>query len=192
MDVVEEARKYAFSEMEKTGSPDKILFEISEMKALELAERLGADKTIVHVGVCLMDIKLGQAKKEKRLVDHTQMGAAATREFLKQFDLNEEVKKKMVNCVEAHHRTIPTTSVEADICANADCYRFIHPKGFFRFLTILGTWGLSFEKCLQQAEEKLDEKYDILSLDIAKEELEPYYATLKKYLEDAKKFGVKE
>jgi hypothetical protein len=84
--------------------------------------------------------------------------------------------------VEAHHGTIPYTCIEAEICANADCYRFISPKGVFGYFTTLGKRPLDFLACLDEAEKKLDEKYAILSLDICKSELEPYYQTFKEYI----------
>ena len=94
---------------------------------------------------------------------------------------------QIINCVEAHHGTIPFDSIEAEICANADCYRFIHPKGFFLFLTILGKRG-SFPDALDMAEKKLDEKYNILSLDFCKNELEEVYRGLKSYISMARQF----
>lgn len=186
MDIIQESRKLAISEIEKFGLPNLVHFEISERKAIELAEKLNADKTIVQIGVHLMDLKIGQSFKENKVSQHVQMSVEATREFLSKFDINEISKQKILNCVEAHHGNIPFKCAEAEICANADCYRFIHPKGFFVFLTILGKRSPSFSECLINAESKMDEKYNILSLDVCKAELEEYYHTLKKYISDAK------
>lgn len=186
MDLIQESRKYALSEIEKYGSPPIVLFEISEKKAIELAKKLNADETIVRVGSVLMDLKLGQALKEKRLPEHVAMSVEASREFLKKFDLDKEIEDKIINCVEAHHKQVEFNCIEAEICANADCYRFIHPKGFFMYLTLLGKRNSDFQDCLIQAEKKLDEKKGILSLDLCKEELDDYYNTIKKYIEVSK------
>jgi len=185
MDVVQEAKNFAQKEMEKFGVPSRIHFEISEKKARELAEKLGADKTITLVGVYLMDIKLGQASKERRISEHVRMSVEATKDFLEKFNLHAETKQKIINCVEAHHGDVPFICKEAEIVANADCYRFLHPKGLFALLSILGKMGLQFEEILNLAEAKLEEKYKILSLDICKEELEPYYEQFKKLLKSA-------
>jgi hypothetical protein len=76
-----------------------------------------------------MDLKLGQAFKEGRSQDHVQMSVDAVRVFLDRFDdLDTSKKEKIINCVEAHHKDVPFTCIEAEICANADCYRFLHPK----------------------------------------------------------------
>lgn len=181
-EIIKKSKKYALDEIEKFGLPNKIHFEISEQKGIALAKALGADQDIVQVGVCLMDLKLGEAVSQNRIADHVQMSVDASREFLNQFDLDDEVKNTILNCVGAHHKDIPFKSIESEICANADCYRFISPKGFLLFMNILGERGLSFEESLKRAEEKLEEKWNILSLDICKEELEDDYKTIKNYI----------
>ncbi len=186
--VIAKAREYALSEIRNFGTPISVHFVLSEKKAIELAKKLNADLEIVKIGIVLMDLKLGQALKENRLSEHVKMSSEAAQEFLKKFDLDGEKKKKIINCIEAHHGKVSFICMEAEICANADCYRFIHPRGFFAYLTLLsGERGLGFNECLNQAESKLEEKHKILSLDICKQELEDYYQTLKKFVTEAKK-----
>ncbi len=185
--VVREAKKYAISEIEKFGFPTLINFEITEKKGLKLAKKFKVDKNIVLLGVYLMDLKLGQAIKENKLSEHIKMGVGATKEFLDKYKIDDSIKEKVINCIEAHHKDIQFKCIEAEICANADCYRFIHPKGFFSNLTALGNRGFSFNDALGQAEKKLDEKYNILSLEVCKKELNKYYKNFKKYIEKARK-----
>lgn len=177
--IVEVARAFAVSEIEKFGLPDRVLFEISERKALELASTLHADITIVYVGICLIDCKLGQAFQEGKLAEHVRMSADAAKVFLQEQGTTEAFNAKVLNCIEAHHGGVPFTCLEAEICANADCYRFLTPKGFLRYVTILGKRSDDFQQCLSDAEKKLDEKYKILSLDVCKRELEEAYRILK-------------
>ncbi len=186
MSLTREAREYALSEIEKYESPILVHFEISEQKAIELAKKLDADETIARVGIVLMDLKLGQALKENRLKEHVSMSAEASKVFLKKFNLDKETEDKIINCIEAHHKDVDFKCIEAEICANADCYRFIHPRGFFAYLTLLGTRYDDFDDCLSQVETKLDEKKNILSLDICKEELNGYYTTFKKFIADSR------
>lgn len=180
------ARQLALIEIEKYWLPHILIFEISEKKALELAHLLWADRDVVATGVYLMDIKLGQASEENNVKNHVNMGSEAAKVFLEWNHVDDLDMKKILNCIEAHHAEIPFQCLEAEICANADCYRFIHPKGFFLWLTTLGKRWLTFDECLNQAEYKLDEKYKILSLDVCKTELEPYYQVFKKYIHDAR------
>ncbi|MBI2573396.1 hypothetical protein HYV86_06030 [Candidatus Woesearchaeota archaeon] len=186
MGIVEDARVYAVLEIEKTGLPNITHFEISEKKAIQLAKVLKADEKIVQIGVYFMDLKLGQAMKENRLTDHIPMAVTAAQEFFKVHKISKPNQEKIINCIQAHHKEIPFTCIEAEICANADCYRFIHPKGFFAYLTILGKRYSNLNECLEQAERKMDEKYKTLSLPLCKKELAPYYKNLKQYLKDAR------
>jgi len=186
MDIVQEARNYAVSELEKYGSPLSLHFEISEKKGVGLAEKLSADITIVSLGVYFMDLKLGEALKKDRLKEHIQMSVEAAKEFFITQPFGENPERKVINCIEAHHGEIPFLCPEAEICANADCYRFLHPKGFFAYLALLGGRGNQFADCFRFAEEKLEEKHRILSLDICKQELEPHYIALKKLIAAAR------
>jgi len=187
MDIIQAARAYALSEISKYGLPNALHFEISEKKALELARKLKADETIVHVGVCFMDLKLGQVSVEKKIDKHIEMGVTAAKEFFKTHNVDKIKQEKIINCIEAHHGTAPFTCKEAEICANADCYRFLTPRGFFVYFTILGKRGLDFEECVKQAEAKVDEKWDILTMKGCKGELEGHYKTLKRFIQEAKK-----
>jgi len=186
MNIIQEAKNLALKEIEKFGLPPQIFLEISEKKALELAKKLNADKTITLVGVYLMDVKIGEALAQNKYKEHVKMSVEATKNFLEKFDLDKETKEKIINCVEAHHGEVPFICKEAEICANADCYRFIHPRGFFAYLTLLGKRYANFDECLNQAEKKLDEKKNILSLDICEEELEKYYHQFKEFIKIAR------
>jgi len=186
MDIIKKSKEYALSEIKKFGTPILTHFEISEKKAIELANKLEADKTIAQVGIYLMDLKLGQALKENKLAEHVQMSVEAARKFLDKFDIDNLIKEKIINCIAAHHKNLPFNCIEAEICANADCYRFIHPKGFFAYLTVLGKRYDNFSDCLDQIEKKLEEKHNILSLEICKNELKEYYKILKKFIADSR------
>ncbi len=186
MDLIQHYRELAVAEITKNKLPDLIHFELSEQKAIELAHKLNADITIVKIGSYFMDLKLGEAFQQNKLPEHVVMSANAAKTILADSNLSPDDQAKILNCIEAHHGDVPYTCLEAEICANADCYRFIHPKGFFRFLNVLGARNSNFADCLQIAEKKLEEKNAIISLEICKQELEPYYTTLKSYLKLAK------
>jgi len=180
-EIIEKAKEFAF--------PITPLFDFANEIGQILAEKSGANEDIVMLGTLLMDVKLKQAMSENRVQDHVKMSLEATKEFLKQFKLNEETKEKIYNCVEAHHGNVPYTCKEAEICANADCYKFLHPKGFFVLLSILGKREDDFSKVLDIAEEKLDEKWNIVSLDPVKSELAAYRHILKQFIEEARNPG---
>lgn len=169
------AREYAESEMKRYGLPTRAHFDISLSKALEMCKVLGGRPEIVTIGACLMDIKLGQAFSEKRLDQHVEMGVDAARNFLSRYSLRKEDEELILNCVAAHHGSVPFAGLEPEIVANADCYRFIHPRGVFDYIQTLAKRDLTDEQRVDAARSKLEEKYGILSLDYAKSDLERFY-----------------
>ncbi len=180
-EIIKKARKWIEKEIGLNGSPLLSLVVFSYEEGVRLAKIFKADVDIVKIGMLLGDIKLGETKNQGRIGEHTKVGAKAVEKFLEDFDLEEVAKEKIINCVEMHHGG-KYVCKEAEICANADCYRFIHPKGVFVYLEHLGREEENITKNLEQLEYKLDEKWKILSLDICKKELEPYYHEFKKLI----------
>lgn len=177
-EVVEEAKEWEESEIEKhNGLPSPVV----KKKAEEVAEKLDANVDITLIGVCLMDVKIPEALSKGKPEKHVEMSLEASKKFLEDFDLDQETKEKILNCVEAHHFNAPFKYKEAKICANADCYRFLHPRGFLRaFAVFKDRWNL--EEALDNLEDKIEEKYENVSLDICKEETEKYYTVLKRLI----------
>jgi hypothetical protein len=184
--IAKAAVQYAYAETEKYGLPTKLHLDLSIQKGIEIAKMLKTDNNIVIVGVALMDIKLGEAFTTKRQPEHVKMSADATQIFLGQFDIDKDSRAKVINCVEAHHGAVPFSCLEAEIVANADCYRFVHPKGVLHFIGTLTKRNLSFKEIIDGAEAKLEEKNKILSLPYCKKELGPYYVAFKKMFAEAR------
>ncbi|MBU0472439.1 MAG: HD domain-containing protein [Nanoarchaeota archaeon] len=182
-EVIKRAEELIIGERKDVFRP---LFEIANQKGQEIAAKLNADKTIVLLGTMFMDVARSKAEAEGRVQDHSVMSVEVVKKFLSNFDLNQDFKEKVYNCVGAHHEDIPFTCLEAEICANADCYKFLHPKGLFGFI---GTSVVhrGFDVSLKIALSKIEEKHAVLSLDICKQELEPYYNHIKLLLTDAVK-----
>ncbi len=177
-DIVKESEEYARSEIEKYGAPSIINFEVSKEKGIEIAKKLGADLEIVKIGLNLMDLKLGEAKSLGKIKEHIAMSVEASKTFLSKFNLPKEKTDKILNCVEGHHGTKKWICKEAEICANADCYRFLSLKNWLFTLIELND--------LKLLEEKAEEKWRVLSLDICKKELESDYKLIKEIIRRAK------
>jgi len=186
-EIIKQAKELAISEINKFGIPKIEHFVLANEKGQQLAEILQADKDIVLLGTILMDLKIGQCKKENRLPEHVKESSSAARNFLKQFNLAEEILKKIISCIESHHGVNDYYCLEAEICANADCYRFLSPEGFFHGLLIFGNRYQNLNEALSYLEDKVEEKYKILSLDICKKELKEYYHGFKKLIKNAKR-----
>lgn len=182
-EIIEKGREYAHKE---SGEKVRPLFKIANEQGQILAEKLGADKDVVTLGGLFMDLKLKQAMAENRIEEHTQMSLEAAKGFLNQFEIDENIKGKILSCVKEHHGVENFSCIEAEICCNADCYKFLHPKGLLLYIHILMERAEDFNEAIDGAEAKLEEKHSILSLDICKEELEPYYKMFKELFKKAR------
>ena len=183
-EIIEKAREYALKEISLYGTPITESFVLANEKGQFLAEKLSADKDVVMLGTMFMDLKIGECIKEGKVSEHVERSSKAARRFLEQFDLEKEKIEKIINCIEAHHSG-KYTCKEAEICANADCYKFLHPRGMFSALVLWGGREQNVDNIILKAKEKIEEKHKILSLEICKEELEPHYLNFKKLLESA-------
>ncbi len=146
----------------------------------ELAGFYQVDQKIVAISICLMDIKLQEAKQKGNIGEHTAMAVEFAKEFLKEYDLTAEEVDKIINGIEAHHDKVPFRYKEAEVVSNADCYIFIHPRGVLQYLNLLARRGEDIQAQVEQLKLKLEEKYKLLTLDKAKEELEGYYQMFQK------------
>ena len=185
-DIIEKAKAYAINEIEQYASPKREHFDLANQQGQILAEKLWADKDIVMLWTICMDLKIGQCIKENTLSEHTQRSKEEAEKILHERNLAEEKIQKVIECVLYHHGTSQYPSLEAEICANADCYRFLHPRWIIGGLILFGRRNDSVDVCCQQIEAKIEEKFNVLSLDICKEELIPYYHTFKEIITEAK------
>lgn len=181
-DIIEKAREYALNEIERYGTPKLELFDLSNEVGQRLAKELGANENIVLLGTILMDLKLGECFAERKLSEHIKRSADASREFLKQFELDEETVKKIINCVESHHGG-KYVCLEAEICANADCYRFLHPRGVLSAFILWGSRDQDVDMIIGEISKKVEEKHNILSLEICKKELDPFCNVIKDFID---------
>ncbi len=187
-DIIKRADEFAISEIKKYGVPSMINYDISNKKGLELSKQFDVDQDIVQIGTRLMDIKLGEAFSKNKINEHVKMSVESAKEFLSQFQLLDDVKGKIINCVEGHHGTTEWICKEAEICANADCYRFLLVRNWLDFLIFLESRDSKFEDHINLARMKAEEKWKILSIDICKKELEPHYHLIKDIISKSKNF----
>lgn len=175
------------AEIQKYNPDMEFLHDISLNVGIRLAKKYGADENIVKIGISLMDCKLPEASHLGTPKQHISMSVDATKKILKGFNfLDEDTKENIIKCVEQHHGAEKFFSLEAEVVSNSDCYKFIHPKGVLYYSSMLGRRFHNFDKELEQLNFKLNEKHNILSLDFAKEELEPYYEIFQKVINKAK------
>lgn len=168
-----EARKLAYSETEKNGTPPIPIMNLSTEVGKKIAKEMGANIDIVEAGTLLMDCALGQALKENRREEHIKMSVEKAKELLDKSFISSEEKENIRHCVLEHHGVGKFYSLESEICCNADCYRFVSVKGF-SFQVRYGR-DMTFEEMVSLLKEKADEKWNAISLPAVREELTPEY-----------------
>jgi len=179
--LINSVTKSVYEEIEKYGAPAKCLVEFINEKGQWLAGKLGADKNIVLLGTLLMDCKLGQAYKEGRLKDHIEMSCQKAKDLLsgdEKITTNE--KENILNCIQQHHGVRKFYSLEAEICCNTDCYRFISVNGFIGSIKDIGE--IPLDELVKIFAGKAEEKWQALSLDICKKDLKPQCQAIKNLL----------
>lgn len=186
--LLQEVDAFAIAEIEKYGLPP--LFEYHEVNTIgeRFARRLGADILVVQLGTRLMDVKVGEAVKKNIFPEHIAMSAQVARNFFEKYKLDPEVADKVLNCIEAHHATVPYTCLEAEICANADAHKFLLPKLFIRRM-YEHTGFRTVKEALDLQLQKMEEKHKIASLDICKKELDENYELLSKFIAKIRQDG---
>lgn len=170
-ELIKAARELAHSESKRTGTPPQSIIDLSVEKAKLLARRLDADEQIVEVSAWLMDCALGLAKEERRQGDHQEMGVRKAEELFLKFSIPEDKKKKIKSCILEHHGVEKFSSLESEICCNADCYRFASVKGFC--LAYKSIDKLSHIELVDLLKSKLEEKWNAISIKSVKKELAP-------------------
>jgi len=179
-----EARRLAYDEVQKTGMPVKLHVDLATEVGKRIAKELGANVEIVEAGTLLMDCLIGQALKEGCPDKHISMSLKKANELLNKSSLSEEEKENIRYCVLEHHGSKKFYSIESEICCNADCYRFISVKGFFFALRYLR--DMSFVDLITLLSKKVDEKWNVVSLDLVKKEITPEYKILLEVLKSLK------
>ena len=185
-DLVKMSEEFNMAEMEKYNPDMVTLYEIALNAGLKLAKEYGADENIVRIGIAMMDSKLYEASRLGKQKEHVEMSLDAIKNMLKESKIDAAVKENIIKCVEEHHGVDKFYSIESEVVANADCYKFCHPKGVLYYASMLGRRFHDFNKELVQLEYKLNEKHNALSLPLAKEELESYYDFFQRAINEAK------
>lgn len=181
-DILENAETMALEAAERYGSPAPFHIKLANREGQRIAGLLGADKDIVFLGTSLMDCALGEAMRAGKAKEHVVLSAEKAGEFMQSFPgISEAEKENILHCVREHHGIGGFHSIESEIVCNADCYRFISVEGVIGGMHSFREMEVG--DLVKLWKEKLEEKWNALSLDICKKELEPQYKISKQFLE---------
>lgn len=184
--IIEDLDKVAVEEIMKYGVPSLDDYNDTISVATELGKRLDGNLSIIKLSARFLDIKLGEATSQKKISEHVTMALGFAKEFLGGYPLEEDIKEKVFKCITEHHLK-EFSCVESEICANAICYNYLVPKKILKMFYSWNQKGYSYEEGFLFAEEKLNEKWNSLTLSICKEELAYNYKKIKEFLELGRK-----
>ena len=186
-ELIKVSYDYNESELEKNKAEIGVLDDLALEHAVLLAKKYNANETIIRIAMNFMDSKLPEASKEGVPKEHIGRALDVTKEYLEKLvDASDEDKQNIINCVAEHHGADTYSSIEAEICANADCYKFLSARGIMAYASILARRHNDLEDEWTKLESKMDEKYNILSMTEVREELEPIYLMFKDILAAAR------
>ena len=179
--LINSVKDFVYGDIEKFGIPSKFQVDYTNEKGQFLAEKLRADNNVVLLGTLLMACKLGQAYKEGKIKEHIAMSGTKADELLSlDNDITNDEKENVLQCIKQHHRAENFLSLEAEICCNADCYKFASIKGVIGSLKNMRDMPL--DALVKLFIDKADEKWNALSLDVCKKELQPEYLAIRDFL----------
>lgn len=162
--------------------------------ALKKYKEMDYSHSIKHA---LMTEKLAEyiAKKEKANVMICRLGAllhqyhpeevSKVEEFLKNLGIEEEIREKLVNCVESvsissAHKA---KSLEAKVVFDADKLQLIGPFGIIRQIAhLIETEKMNYDEAVKKAKEMQAEVFTLLQTKTAKKLAEKPYREALKFL----------
>ncbi len=162
-------------------TPPPFHIHLANRKGQEIAQALNANKEVVILGTLLMDCALWEALQQGKLERHVDMSLEKAKEILSQFsEITEMEKENIFHCISEHHGLVKFYSIESETVCNADCYRFASVEGTIGGMKEFREMKLN--ELINLWLEKANEKWNALSLDICKKELEPQYYAIKQFL----------
>lgn len=177
MNIVEVVRRHVVDRYnQKYDSEDMNMYEVHVKYvveyALELSEKLNADKEIVEIAALLHDIARIDGSHENHHVD----GAKYAETFLKKHDYDKERIELVKHCIITHRGSvsIPKETIEAECVASADAMaHFKNIPSMFHFVYV--NLGVSIEEGKKMVREKLERSYrkmDPVAQEIVQEKYE--------------------
>lgn len=179
--LVEEAESFLRESLGRYRRPPLALFELATLKGQELADQLGAQKDIVKLGTLFMDCLLPQAIAEGCVGEHISMSWDKASEIISKYpEVSDEEKENIHHCVLEHHGVDSFYSLESEACCNADCYKFLSVEGIM--INIRGNSDLSTPDLMKLLSNKVDEKWNAVSIPSVREDLMGQHDAIKEFL----------
>jgi len=141
---------------------------------MELAEKYGADKTVVGLATLLHDIGV-QIDAER----HDEAGAEESKKVLERFGYPEDVRERVAECIRTHMYRHEPKTLEAKVVCTADALsKFKTPFLFVKFAVRKATP----EETIEWLKQKIELEYKKIFFEDERKEVKEIYESLRKML----------
>lgn len=154
------------AELYSKPAPGEVLNNIAEEKSKEILTRYSCNEDAFWIGFYCADMMIFEAKSKGNLNLHIPLAVEYFLQLKDKYSISEELSTIVLDIIETHHGGEQRT-IESKIFKNADCFKFLNPKGVFH---IFGSFYKNSEESFKEAIEytlyKVDEKYHLVDLDM--------------------------
>ncbi len=152
-------------ELYSKPAPGEVLNNLTDKKLNELTKKYKHNSDVLWLGTYLADLFIWESKEGGNIKDHIPMALNYAKKIFKKNDISEDKAKIIFEIIETHHGG-KQKYIESKLYKNADCFKFLDPKGVFHIFTMFyKNTEESFKKAIQYAMFKVDEKYKLIDLD---------------------------
>jgi hypothetical protein len=163
---MQDLTQLAKSELEAKKAPGPILNQIFEAKLREIAKRYPHNKNALWIGSYLADIMIQDAKEKGDLNQHVPMALSHAEGFITKHGISDQDAEIIREVVATHHGG-EQKHIESKLFKNADCFKFLNPRGVFHIFSAFYTEPTpeKFAEAMQYTMFKVEEKYRLVDLD---------------------------
>jgi hypothetical protein len=150
--------------------PSYILKKIGEEKLIEFEKEYEVDHDALWIGAHIADMFISEAVKLGAMPQHVPMALDFAREIFKQNPAITDKQQKIIIEIIGTHHGGEQKFIESKIFKNADCFKFLEPKGVFNFFADIfnreqdGNEEERITKAIQAVMYKVEEKYSLVDL----------------------------
>lgn len=181
--IIEKSRQLMLKQMRKNGSPPLALTDLVIAKGKELTKKYRANGRLVVISLYLAHTVFDKDRKSYVQKNHPFLSADYVKKYLDKWKVSKKDQTIILNSIQAHHAKVPTTSIEAEVMKNAECYKFVTMKGSLLFLHELGRRKMPFEESVEYVLYKMNQKLNLLTLKDCKKEAEKNCKEIVKYFQ---------
>lgn len=160
-------------ELHSKPSPGPILNQIAEDKLEEITARYpNHNHNALWIGAYLSDMYITEAIKTGNIKNHVPMALDRAKQIIEDNKISKDEAEIILEIIRTHHGG-EQKHLESKIFKNADCFKFLHPRGVFHIFSAYYMERTKDEPDLKKRFAlgmeytmfKVDEKFALVDLD---------------------------